>query len=69
VWFATLPDDIRESITSPISDPRTSFRAEPIFLPEHAAESSSAHPCDPTIPEPSEGERQNHVYQKDVALL
>jgi len=25
VWFATLPDDIRESLTSPISDPRTSF--------------------------------------------
>jgi len=27
--FATFPDDIRESMTSPISDPRTSFRAEP----------------------------------------
>jgi len=29
VWFATLPDDIRESMTSAISDLRTSFRAEP----------------------------------------
>ncbi|HQX53912.1 MAG TPA: hypothetical protein PLR25_28625, partial [Planctomycetaceae bacterium] len=29
VWFATLPDHIRESITSTISDSRTSFRAEP----------------------------------------
>jgi len=29
VWFATLPDDIREFMTSAISDPRTSFRAEP----------------------------------------
>jgi len=29
VWFATLSDDIRESITSAISDTRTSFRAEP----------------------------------------
>ncbi|HQX52550.1 MAG TPA: hypothetical protein PLR25_21695, partial [Planctomycetaceae bacterium] len=29
VWFATLPDDIRESMTSAISDTPTSFRAEP----------------------------------------
>gem|GEM_PF-3265386 len=29
MWFATLLDDIRECMTSPISDPRTSFRAEP----------------------------------------
>jgi len=31
VWLATLPDDIRESMTSLISDTRTSFRAEPEF--------------------------------------
>ncbi|HQZ67327.1 MAG TPA: hypothetical protein PLY87_19690, partial [Planctomycetaceae bacterium] len=29
VWFATLLDDIRESMKSAISNPRTSFRLEP----------------------------------------
>ncbi|HQZ68207.1 MAG TPA: hypothetical protein PLY87_24120, partial [Planctomycetaceae bacterium] len=31
VWFATLPEDVRESITSPNSDPLTPFHAEPVF--------------------------------------
>jgi len=48
VWLATLPDDIRESITSAISNPRTSFRAEPDS--EHPQQSEGQNGDLPALP-------------------
>gem|GEM_PF-3468507 len=45
VSFATLPDDIRESMTSPISYPRTSFRAESFFAEGPLSRSLQSSPA------------------------